>query len=78
MIVPLKLLVYNESATYARLIKHDPSLNVEVGKQQLPRAVVELAVAILDAFEEFNLTKAFWCVVTWEDPHTHNDPLYKR
>ena len=57
LIVPLKLLGFSVSASYARLCASTPELAVAVADRRVAQETAELAVAIADAMNERNLSK---------------------
>ncbi|KAJ1459080.1 helicase associated domain-containing protein [Pelagophyceae sp. CCMP2097] len=58
IIVPVKLLVYNVTKTYAALSARFPELGVLLNDYAMPRHDAELALATLDACERFGRKKA--------------------
>ena len=48
IVLPVKLLVFNESNTWARRARDDPNLEVAVGDEQIPRADAELGTEAPD------------------------------
>ena len=59
LIVDLKVLLVNVSATYAQLCERTPELSVAVAERSVPLERAELTVAVADAMHERDLSKAF-------------------